>query len=43
MLRNVDIFIAFVSGHIAPKTLPKEYALEKKRQNTPYLKDTFAT
>lgn len=39
MLKNFDVFTILVSGHATPKTLPKKYMLEKKRQNTPYLED----
>lgn len=39
MFKNFDVFTILVSDYAAPKTLPKEYILEKKRQNTPYLED----
>ena len=39
MLKNFYVFTVLVSDYAAPKTLRKEYILEKKRQNTPYLED----
>ena len=39
MLENFYVFTVWVSDYAAPKTLPKEYISEKKRQNTPYLED----
>lgn len=43
MLKNFYVFTVLVSDYAAPKTLPKEYILEKKRQNTPYLEDDTIT
>lgn len=39
MLENFYVFTVWASDYAAPKTLPKEYISEKKRQNTPYLED----
>ena len=43
MLKNFYVFTVLVSDYAAPKTLRKEYILEKKRQNTPYLEDDTIT
>lgn len=39
MFKNFGVFTILVSDYAAPKTLPKEYVLKEKRQNTLYLED----